>query len=329
MKRQKFARIVVIAAVLLGACAPQPAKPEPATISVRLKWLHQVQFAGIYVAQQEGYYAEEGLTVKLDQVDFNQQVSYEKLLSGENDIAIGAPEELILARSAGKPVRAVAVIFRLNPVVFIAPAEAGISRPSDFLGKTIALSPGQTIILYEAMMSRLGLDRSKITEIDAPSYDFHECWQAAAACPDYATNGFARARVEGLDFTAVWPSEYGVPFYGDVIVTTDEFLQKHPDVVERFVRATLKGWQKAAENPDLGTSATLVFDPQLDKSVQLAALKASLPLIDTGEDEIGWMRPEIWQQMHDILLEQGLLDAPFDVTAVYDNQYVEKAYANR
>ncbi|HLF28765.1 MAG TPA: ABC transporter substrate-binding protein [Anaerolineae bacterium] len=329
MKVKLFALIVLILAVLLAACAPQAQKPAPETVRVRLKWLHQVQFAGIYTALKEGYYADENLDVVLDTVDFNQQVSYEKLLSGENDIAIGAPEELITGRSQGKPVRAVAVIFRLNPVVFLAPMEAGITQPADFLNKTIALSPGQVTILYDAMMSRLGLDRSQINEIPSPSYDFQECWQAAAACPDYATNGYARARAEGLDFTAVWPSEYGVPFYGDVLVVTDEYLQQHADVVQRFVRATLKGWQKAGENPELAASATLEFDPELDRVVQLAALKASLPLIDTGEDRLGWMRPEVWQQMHDILLEQHLIEGPFDVSTVYDNQFVEQAYAAR
>ncbi len=52
-------------------------KPEPATVSVRLKWLHQIQFAGLYTAQQQGYYEEENLTVKLDEIDFETQATYE------------------------------------------------------------------------------------------------------------------------------------------------------------------------------------------------------------------------------------------------------------
>jgi ABC-type nitrate/sulfonate/bicarbonate transport system substrate-binding protein len=99
-------------------------------------------------------------------------------------------------------------------------------------------------------------------------------------------------------------------------------------VVERFVRATLKGWQLAADDPELGATHTLAFDRDLDKALQLSALEASLPLIDTGQGQIGRMNPVIWQQMYDILLEQGFITEAFDVTTVYTNEFVEKAYAH-
>jgi NitT/TauT family transport system substrate-binding protein len=320
-------KLLLILIITGCAAIASSSKPEPATVSVRLKWTHQIQFAGVYTAQQEGYYEEENLTVKLDEVDFNHQATYENILAGDNEIGIGAPEELILARGQGKPLRAVAVIFRLSPSVYLAPAEANITTPQDFVGKTVAVIPGRDEIIYTAMLSNLGIDPSRINKIPPSAYTIKECWQTATVCPDYATNGLALLRYEGADFTAIWPSEYGVSFYGDVIFTTDEFIEKHPDVVERFVRATLKGWQKAVDDLDLGVKNTLAFNSELDKGVQLAALESSLPLIDTGEDKIGWMRPEIWQQMHDVLLEQGLLTQPLDVTTTYTNEFVEKAYA--
>jgi NitT/TauT family transport system substrate-binding protein len=135
----------------------------------------------------------------------------------------------------------------------------------------------------------------------------------------------ARTNFDGVRATAIWPSDYGVPFYADVIFATEQYIEEHPDVVGRFVQATLKGWQKAIEDPDLATTATLAVDPNLERGMQLAAMEMSIPLIDTGEDTLGWMRPEIWQTMHDILLEQGLIDAPVDLDAVYTNQFVEEA----
>lgn len=310
---------------LLTACNPSMPTPEPATVSVRLKWMHQTQFAGIYVAEQEGYYAEEGLTVEIDPIDLDRQITTEYVLSGENDIAIGAADEMIIARSEEQPVRAIAVIFRIAPLVYIAPTEAGINSPADLVGKTVALSPGQGTYLYEAMMRQQNIDRSQINEIEMTAWDIYECWETADACAHYATNGLARANHDGVGATAIWPNDYGVPFYADVLFATDEFIAEHPDVVERFVRATLKGWQKAIQDPELAVTATLAFDPNLDRGFQLAAMKMSIPLIDTGEDTIGWMRPEIWQIMHDVLLEQGLIAAPVDLTAVYTNEFMDKA----
>jgi len=315
--------LLVLVSGLLGACN-QAAAPEADEVSVRLKWLHQTQFAGIYMADQEGYYADENLKVKIDPVDLDNQVTLNNVLAGDNDIAIGAAEEMIIARSEGKPVKAVAVIFRLNPLVYVSLAEANIQSPKDLIGKTVALSPGQGTYLYEAMMGQLNIDRSQINEVDATTFDVFECWETAYACAHYATNGLARANYEGVDATAIWPNDYGVPFYADVIFSTDEFIAQHPDVVERFVRATLKGWQKAIEDPELAAEAALKYDAELDKGFQLEAMKISIPLIDTGQDTIGFMRPEVWQEMHDILLEQGLIDAPVDLSKVYTNEFVSE-----
>jgi NitT/TauT family transport system substrate-binding protein len=319
-----LALMLLVASVLLAACGRAPT-PQPDQITVQLKWLHQTQFAGFYVAEQEGYYAAENLSVKLMPLDLNRQITYEYVVAGEADFGVGAAEEMIVARSEGHAVRAIAVIFRIAPLVYMSREEAGIRTPYDLIGKTVALSPGQGTYLYESMMGRLGIDRSQINEIQATSFDIYECWQTADACAHYATNGLARADYDGVNATAIWPSDYGVPFYADVIFTTDQFIQEHPDVVERFVRATLKGWQKAIEDPELATTATLAVDPNLERGMQLAAMEMSIPLIDTGEDTLGWMRPEIWQTMHDILLEQGLIGAPVDLTSVYTNEFVEKA----
>jgi NitT/TauT family transport system substrate-binding protein len=316
--------VVLLASALLVACGATPT-PEPDQVSVQLKWLHQTQFAGFYLAEQEGYYAAENLAVELLPIDLDRQITYEYVVAGQADFGIGAAEEMIIARSEGHPVRAVAVIFRIAPLVYIAPGKANVHTPNDLIGKTVALSPGQGTYLYEAMMGRLGIDRSQINEIEETTFDIYECWETADVCAHYATNGLARANFDGVAATAIWPSDYGVPFYADVIFATEQFIEEHPDLVERFVRATLKGWQKAIEDPELATAATLAVDPSLEQGMQLAAMEMSIPLIDTGEDALGWMRPEIWQTMHDILLEQGLLDAPLDLDLVYTNQFIEQA----
>ncbi len=321
---------VVVGVTAVSACASS----NPFPLSARLKWDHQVQFAGIYTALEEGYYAGRNLDVTLEEVDKSRDATWQSVMDGENDIGIGAPEELIIARSQGAPVKAIAVIFKLNPFVYVVSPDSDVETPYDFVGETIVVSPGQGTMLYATMMDNLGIDRSQINEIPSHSFNIEECWAGsgekglppAAACPTYATAELARARYEGWDVAAIWPSDYGVPFYGDVIYTTDDFLEQHPDEVAAFVAATLQGWQKASDEPELATQYTLRYDPALDEAAQLSALETSLPLIDTGQTEIGWMDPAVWQRMYDVLWEQGFIEEPFDVTAVYTNEFVEQAY---
>lgn len=314
--------VALIAGMLLVNCSSTSSK-EPDEITLQLKWLHQTQFAGVYVADQEGYYADENLIVKVNPIDLDRQVTLDYVLSGEADFAIGAAEEMIIARSEGKAVKAVAVIFRLNPLVYVARKESGINKPADLVGKSVSLGPGQATYLYEMILEQAGVDRSQINEVGFIDFDIYKCWEVADVCSHYATNAVAQANYDGIETSVIWPSDYGIPFYADVIFTTEDYIKENHDVVARFIRATLRGWQKAIEDPELATAATLVVAPDLDEGFQRAAMQASIPLIDTGQDTIGFMRPEIWQQMHELLLDQNLIPGPVNLDEVYTNEFVE------
>ena len=115
-------------------------------------------------------------------------------------------------------------------------------------------------------------------------------------------------------------------FYGDIIFTQDELISQNPDLVLRFLRATLKGWKYAIENPAQASSLVVIYNPDTDLTIEVEKMEASIPLIHTGEDQIGWMRAEIWQNIHDILLEQGLIIAAVDLDTVYTIEFLEEIY---
>jgi NitT/TauT family transport system substrate-binding protein len=313
--------LALLIGVLFTACGP--ATPVPDQVSVQLKWLHQVQFAGMYVAEQEGYYAEENLDVTLAPLDFEQPVIIDQVLSGKHQFGLVAPEELMVARSEGKPVRAVAVIFRIGADIFLVDPESGIQTPYDFAGHKVAYAPGGAPIIYAAMMTRLGLDRSQVEEEVVSTWDLWECWDIAPVCSNYATNGPVVLHQAGEDFVVIWPGDYGIAWYGDILFTTDQMINEQPDLVERFVRATLQGWLKAVEDPDLAVTATLTYDEELDENFQRDAMQATIPLVDTGDAAIGWMDEVDWQNMQDILVEQGLIASPLDLDTVYTNRFAE------
>ncbi len=319
-----FGLSILLLSGLLMACVSSTFQEEPEQVSVRLKWLHQTQFAGLYVAEQEGYYADEQLAVTLEPVDFEQRSPVDKVLAGENDFGIDGSGEIIIARSEGKPVRALAVIYRITPSIFLVKPDAGIRSPQDFLGQKIAISPGDASVLYRAMMESLQLDRSQIEETIYTGFDLWECWDIAPVCPNYATNGPILLRQAKQDFELIWPGDYGVSWYGDILFTSDQMIAEKPEVVERFVRATLRGWQQAIEDPELAIAATLIYGDDLDEAFQREAMRASIPLIDTGEFPIGQMEAQTWQNIHDILLTQGIISEPLDLDTVYTNEFIEK-----
>jgi NitT/TauT family transport system substrate-binding protein len=103
-------------------------------------------------------------------------------------------------------------------------------------------------------------------------------------------------------------------------------IADNPEVVTRFLRATLRGWREAIENPAAATTATMIYAPQADPETQRDMMQASIPLVYTGEDQIGWMQAGVWQGMHQILLDQSILDTPIDLDEVYTMQFLERIY---
>ena len=135
-KTRIFLEILLsLALAALAACSPNPT-PALTPITVQLVWTHQAQFAGFYAADQNGYYTDEGLAVTL--LEGGATVDHwNAVLDGAAQFGIAGGDELILARSEGKPVRAIATIYRRSPTVFISLKDAGITRPEDFAGKKV------------------------------------------------------------------------------------------------------------------------------------------------------------------------------------------------
>lgn len=310
-------------AVLLSACL-QPAAPTLTPITVQLAWTHQAQFAGMYVADQKGYYTAEGLDVTFVEGD-SQVDKLAPVLTGTVQFGVAGADELILARTEGKPLRAIATIYRRSPVVFISLAEKGITRPQDFTGMTIR-TPANTVPSLRAMMAQVGIAPDQYTIVDLPSDLTMFASGDVPVWGMYVTGLVITIQQAGYKLNLIYPDDYGVHFYADTLFSTDEMIATQPDQVLRFLRATLQGWTYAVEHPSEIGSIVVRYNPNADPALENDKMTASIPLVNTGEDFIGWMKPEIWAGMEQTLREQGVLTAPLDVTQVYTMQFLEETY---
>ncbi len=300
----------------LNACALRPTPTQALRdITVQLKYLHQAQFAGFYAADQNGYYSDEGLKVHF--LEGGATVDLEKpVLEGTAQFGVTSGENLLAARAEGEPLRAIAVIYRRNPLVFMSMADSGIARPEDIVGKTVEYNL-TTRIMLNALLARLDIAPDQYQEVDVGSdlgafYSGQvQVWNA------FLINEVLAAQAAGYKVNLIYPDDYGIHFYSDTLYSTDSYIASHPDLVLRFLRATLRGWTFAIENPNLIAAMVVQYNPNADLKHEAAQMVASIPLINTGEDHIGWMKPEIWAGMEQTLREQGELTAPLDVTQVY------------
>lgn len=302
-------------------------------LTLQLKWVHQSQFAGFYVAQEKGFYASENLDVDL--LPGGNVVDVPRVLAdGKADFAVSSPEEIIIRRSRGMPLKAIAAIYRRSAVVYLAMPGTDIVRPVDFLGKTVAAAGrrgGASEFEFQltAMMKNLGLDPGQMTVVPYdPDYGgFYDGSVDITAA--YTTGGLIKISRKGYHPVIIWPGDYRVRFYSDTLVTLDRMIVEHPKLVERFLRATLKGWQTAIE--DRATTLDIVLKYALikDRDLQKSMFDAMLPLVYTGEDSIGWMKSDVWKEMHRVLVEQGIINKALDpVGQLYTTRFLEDIHGN-
>lgn len=313
--------------VVLVACGTDKKTTPSDSVTVQLKWIHQAQFAGFYVAEEQGYYADEHIRVTWVEggagIDPSGQVA-----SGQADFAVDGADRVLASRSEGAPLTAIAVIFRKNPFAFVAMADSGITKPADFLGRTAAIGDAQGDLQFAAMMSNLGLDAGQVIIIPYKT-DYSNFYSGEADITlGYSTGGLIRIRRAGSDVNLIWPSDYGVNLYADTLIASDDLIAGNPDLVTRFLRATLKGWRTAIENPDTAVADTLRFAAEEYHDLQAEMFEAAIPLVHTGERQIGWMRPEVWEGMYQTLLEQDLLAQPFDVSTAYAMDFLTTIYGD-
>jgi len=291
-------------------------------VSVRLKWLDQAQFSGHYVADSMGYYKENGLDVKVNPGGPNIS-PIQMVVTGTDDFGITSGNQIILAREQGVPVVAIAVIFQKSPISIVSLKDKNIESPKDLVNKRVGIVySDDDEIIFKALLRKEELKDSNVFT-EARIFDLS---QLRAGKIDaevvYENNEVYLLNKEGYSTNLIRPRDYGINFYGDTIFTTEKMIKENPELVDKFIDATIKGWDYAIKNVDYAIEQTLMKDPSLDRNHQLYFLNSSIPLIET--EKIGISSGTIWNSMLQILMEQGLVKKSDSIDSIYSNIFVDK-----
>ena len=313
------------AALIPGAC--RQGAGQGGTASVRIQWLDQSQFAGLYVANAKGYFQAQKLSVSIE--PGGPEVSPVLLVaSGSNDFGVSPATDVIEARSNGVPVVAIATIFQKNPVVFFAKKSANIKTPRDFAGHTVGLKYGMEIeYYYRIMMKTAGVDPSRVKEVpiqvDMPRFFSGDVdvWSG------YSLNEPLAAEERNVPVQEIFCADWGVPAVGDTIFTTDKLLRENPEKVQAFLRAAIHGWNYAIAHPDEAVDDTMKVNPSLDRGHQTRMFAATIDLIEPGTVPVGTIDTQKWNRMYQMMVESGLLKTPVKIDQTYDTRFIEKVYA--
>src|SRR6204780_3287072 len=314
------AKAILTFLVLTGLCAAAHAADA---VTVRLKWFNQAQFAGFYVAQEKGFYKSAGLDVNIQPggPDFP---AVQMVAGGNEQFGVTGADQILIARSKGVPVVALAVIYRRNPFVMFSLQKSGIKTPADWIGKNVGVKiGGNEELIYRAVLAKSEIDKSKLTEMPV-KFDITPLLTGTVdVWPGYLINEVLAAKEKGFEVSIVAPPDYGIDLYADTLFTTEKMLKEKPDVVRKFVAATLKGWSSAIAAPEEAAQITVKYGSKLTYDHEFAMMKASLPLLQPDAKPVGPMDAANWSAAQKLLVDAGFQKAPVDIDKAFTVEFLK------
>jgi putative hydroxymethylpyrimidine transport system substrate-binding protein len=304
--RLAVALTVLLATVLVIACGEksedEPSRAQPLTLT--LDFYPNPDHAGIYMAEELGYFREAGLDVSI-QTPSDPAAPIKHVAAGQTDLAISYEPEVILAAEQGLDVLAVGSLVDRPLTSLIWLKESKIGGIAGLRGKTIATAgiPYQDAYL-ETILSRADLTPSDVETVNV-GYGLLPALVGGRA--EAMLGGFRN--VEGVDLRlrgkapVVTPvDQLGVPTYDElVLVANREALEADPEAVRVFLAALARGTEAAVQRPNEATKALLAANPDLDPRLTKAEVEATLPLLSrTGRlDQAAWSRFVAWMRDND------------------------------
>ncbi len=336
---RRSARVLttVCAAVVLSlvaGCLPMQALAPPVpnrTLQFMAGYKPQANlpFVGTYVAQERGYFAEQGLTVEITHAT-GQGEHLKLLLQGSVDVTTGAADSVLARRAEDLPVVSIALLGQRSQSAYAVLASSDIRSPKDWVGHTVGFKIYPTPE-YLAVLAANGVDRSRIQEVPV---GFDPRLLAAGKVdvyPVFESNEPDTLERLGVPVRVFRPTDSGVPGLGLTYLSSQRLVDADPDLLVRFLKAALRGVEDADRDPERATDIVMKYAPQEDRAHQLAMLKVELDMARgpaTQQRGIGWSTHEQWQALQDSLLTFGGLKAPVDVDSAFTNRVLERIYRN-
>lgn len=310
-----------------SSTTPEQAAKALTQVSVALDWYPWANHTGLYVAKKNGYYRDEGLDVKL-YVPSNPEDVLKLVGSGRDPFGISYQTDVLLARTQGIPVRAVAALVQhpLNSILTL--KTSGITRPKQLEGKKVGY-PGipSNEPLLATMLEKDGSSFERVELVNV-GFDLVPALigkKVDAVIGAYWVHESILAELEGHPVNIMRVEEWGVPdFYELVLVTNEKMAQEQSETVRRFLRSTGKGYTDAAKDPRRAIDLLVKSNPETKRELEERGIALLTPLWQEGIPAFGWQTRERWQAYADWMQQNKLLTGKVDVEAAFTTEFLPR-----
>jgi putative hydroxymethylpyrimidine transport system substrate-binding protein len=332
MTRRLICAALALAATLaLAACGERTESTGPAkreSVRLMLDYFPNADHAGIYAAQGTGAFDRVGLDVDV-QAPSDPATPLKLLAAGRVDLAISYEPELMLARDQGQRLVAVGALVQKPLTSVVSIGRRAITDPKQLAGKTVGTSgiPYQSAYL-KAILAQAGADPASVKEVNVgfnlvPAMLSRRVDATLGAYWNYEAIQLAQQRKRPK---VIRMETAGVPTYNElVVVAREEDLRENGGArVRRFMRALGEAVKALRKDPSTGITPLLRANRDLDRRLQEASVKATLPVFFPADSSkpVGYMEPAEWVRYGDWMARNRLLRNPPDAGRALTNEFL-------
>jgi putative hydroxymethylpyrimidine transport system substrate-binding protein len=309
--------VVVLLSLALAACGEKQESVSPSSsgsqsLTLMLDWFPNADHVGIYQAQSEGDFKRSGLDVHL-QVPSDPASPLELLAAGRVDVAISYEPEVMLARNRNLPVVSVAAIVQEPLTSIVSVGSKRIKTVAQLRGKRV----GDAGIPYQhayltTILAHAGVPQSSVKETNVGSnlVPAMLSGRVDATLGAYWNYEAIQLAQMGRHPNVIRVNRTGVPNYDELVVTVRrQTLAKHPDEIRRFLQALGRGYASVRSDPSAAVDNLVRANPGLDRKLQLASVRATLPAFFPAnpsrpwgyQDQVQWNAYGQWMLSHHLI----------------------------
>lgn len=317
--------VILLMLPLLACASDGKADDELRELMFALDWTPNTNHSGLFLAQERGYYAEEGLDITFRESDMN---FIEMVANGTAAFGIASQEQVLQARASGAriPVVAVAALLQHNTSGFASPLDRGIESPKDFEGNIYSgWGTELELAFIRSLMEKDKADYSEVEIINQSASNFIASMETEAdfAWIYYGWDGVnCELQNYPINFILLGDIDERLDFYSPVLITSDALIEREPELVRKFLRATQRGYLDAIADAEAAVEVLMKAAPELDPDLLGASQEWLNQESEKSTELWGSMTPERWESFALWMSENDLFEKEIDVKSAYTTDFL-------
>lgn len=298
-------------------------------VILRLAWVVFGIDSPFFVALDKGYYDQENIALKIAE-GRGSSVTVQAVGSGQTTFGIADYTVMAILISKGLPVKGVAGIMQRSPAGFMSLSNTKLKDPKDLIGKKIGIAAGGTqMMLLDSFLGATKVNKKDLLLIHAGGAARYAALleRKMDVIAGYVPSGVPVVEAAGHKVNVMYYSDYGASAMSNGLIASTKLISENPNLVRRFVKASLKGWKYSMDHPEEAVQILIKrFPSKKDrKKAWLRELSLYLPFLHTENTKgkpLGWMAREDWLNTLAILRKHGKLKEELPLERHYTNEFI-------